>query len=163
MQLFNNIQGVCSNFVECESLVKSNPPDILALCETNLDDSIDSGNFSVKVFFSSFNPKEFCYSYAWFCSLCEGKTSLCMGVISRKHSYLCFQMALLHSVPYFFFLYPSTSSTSNFNFHQFPLSINIKFLCNLLDAISSNIDEVLLINLSVNVFASGDFSVQHNN
>ena len=36
------------NFVECESFLESNSPDILALCETNLDDSIDSGNFSVK-------------------------------------------------------------------------------------------------------------------
>ena len=35
-------------FVECESFLESNSPDILALCETNLDDSIDSGNFSVR-------------------------------------------------------------------------------------------------------------------
>ena len=37
-------RGLHSNFVECES----NSPHILALCETNLDDSIDSGNFSVR-------------------------------------------------------------------------------------------------------------------
>ena len=43
-----NIQGLCSNFVECESFLESNSPDILALCETNLDDSIDSGNFFVR-------------------------------------------------------------------------------------------------------------------
>ena len=42
-----NIRGLCSNFVECESLLESNSPDILALCQTNFDDSIDSGNFSV--------------------------------------------------------------------------------------------------------------------
>ena len=29
-------------------MLKSNSPDILALYKTNLDDSIDSGNFSVK-------------------------------------------------------------------------------------------------------------------
>ena len=45
---FMNIRGLCSNFVECESSLESNSPDILALCETNLDDSIDSGNFSVR-------------------------------------------------------------------------------------------------------------------
>ena len=45
---FTNIWGLCSNFVECESFLESNSPDILALCETNLDDSIDSGNFSVR-------------------------------------------------------------------------------------------------------------------
>ena len=36
------------NFVDCESFLESNSPDILDLCETNLDDSIDSGNFSVR-------------------------------------------------------------------------------------------------------------------
>ena len=43
-----NIQGLRSNFVDCESFPELNSPDILALCETNLDDSIDSDNFSVK-------------------------------------------------------------------------------------------------------------------
>ena len=35
------------NFVDCESFLESNTPDILTLYETNLDDSIHSGNFSV--------------------------------------------------------------------------------------------------------------------
>ena len=47
---FRNIHGLHSNFVECESFLESNSPDILALCETSLDDSIDSGNFSVTVY-----------------------------------------------------------------------------------------------------------------
>ena len=45
---FANIQGLCSNFVDCESCLESNSSDILALCETNLNDSIDSGNLSVR-------------------------------------------------------------------------------------------------------------------
>ena len=45
-----NIQGLCSNFVDYESFLESNSPDIVALCETNLDDSTDSGNFSVRGF-----------------------------------------------------------------------------------------------------------------
>ena len=40
-----NIWGLFLDFVECESFLESNPPDILALCETNLDDPVDSGNF----------------------------------------------------------------------------------------------------------------------
>ena len=44
---FTNIRGLCSNFVECKSFLESNSPDALALCETNLDDSIDSDYFSV--------------------------------------------------------------------------------------------------------------------
>ena len=44
---FTNIWGLRSNFLDCESILESNSPDILALCETNLDDSLDSGYFSV--------------------------------------------------------------------------------------------------------------------
>ena len=65
---FTNIWGLRSNFVECDSFLESNSPDILALCETNLDDSIER--------LSSFNLKRFYYSYAWSCSLCERRTSL---------------------------------------------------------------------------------------
>ena len=49
---FTNICGLCLNFVECESFLESNFPDILTLCETNLDDSINSGNFSVTGYLS---------------------------------------------------------------------------------------------------------------
>ena len=45
---FMNIPGLHSDFVDCESFIESNSPDILALCETNQDDSIDSGNFSLR-------------------------------------------------------------------------------------------------------------------
>ena len=60
-------------------------------------------------------------------------------------SYLCFRLALLHSVSYFFFLYRSPSSS----------------LCTVFDSVSSNIDEVLLINPSANVSAFGDFGIHH--
>ena len=45
--IYTNIQALPSNFVDCESFLESNSPDILSLCETNLDGSIGSGNFSV--------------------------------------------------------------------------------------------------------------------
>ena len=45
---FMNIWGLHSNFVDCKSFLESNSSDILAPCEANLDDSIDSGNFSVR-------------------------------------------------------------------------------------------------------------------
>ena len=45
---FTNIQGPCSNCVECESFLESNSLGILALCDTNLDNSTDSGNSSVR-------------------------------------------------------------------------------------------------------------------
>ena len=43
---------------ESHTFLESNAPDVLALYETNLDGSIDSGNFSVRGFLF-FNPKEF--------------------------------------------------------------------------------------------------------
>ena len=46
--IFTNIRGLRSNFVQCESFLESNTPDILALCKTDLDYSIDSDNFFVR-------------------------------------------------------------------------------------------------------------------
>ena len=48
---FTNIRGLRSNFSDCESFLESNSLDILALCETNQDQSTGSGNFSVEVIF----------------------------------------------------------------------------------------------------------------
>ena len=69
-----------------------------------------------------------------------------LSLESSADSYLCFRLALLHAVSYFFFLYGSPSSA----------------LCRVFDSISSNIDEILSINPSANVFAFGDFNVHHN-
>ena len=55
---FTNIPGLCLNFNDCEYFLESNSPDILTLCETNLGDSIASGNISVRGLFS-FSPKGF--------------------------------------------------------------------------------------------------------
>ena len=86
---------------------------------------------------SSFNPKRLYYSYAWSCSLYERRTSFCTGLSLENSgdSYLCFRLALLHSISYFFSLYRSPSSS----------------LCMVFDSISSNVDEVLSINPSANV------------
>ena len=45
---FTNIWGLCLDFVDCESFLESNSSEILAMCKTKLDDSIDSGNFSAR-------------------------------------------------------------------------------------------------------------------
>ena len=75
---FTNNQGLCSNFVECESFLESNSPDILAISEINLNDLLILAISLSGVIFL------FYYSYAWSCSLCEGRTSFCLGLISRK-------------------------------------------------------------------------------
>ena len=97
---FTNIWGLHSNFVEGESFLESNSPDIHALCETNLDDLTDSDNFSVRCYLSLICKDSIYYLYAWSLSLKEGRTSFCMG-----HRKLCrfslFRLVLLHSVSHF--------------------------------------------------------------
>ena len=69
-----------------------------------------------------------------------------LSLENSTDSYLYFRRALLHSESYVFFLYRSPSST----------------LCTVFDSISSNLDEVLSISPSANVFVFGDFNVHHN-
>ena len=61
------------------------------------------------------------------------------------YSYLCFRLALPHSLSCYFFLYQSPSSS----------------LCTVFNYISSNTDEVLSINPSANLFVFGDFNIRH--
>ena len=49
---FTNVWGLCSNFFDYDSFLESKSPEILALCETNLSGSIDSGNFSGRGYLS---------------------------------------------------------------------------------------------------------------
>ena len=110
---FTNIRGLRSNFVDCESFLESNSPDILALCETNLDDSIDSGNFSVRGYLPLIWKDSSTHMHGLAVYVKEGL--LFARNLSLENSadfYFCFQLALLHSVSYFFFIYQSTSSSS---------------------------------------------------
>ena len=65
---FTNIRGLRSNFVDCESFLESNSPDIIALCETNLVESIDSGSFSVRGYLPLIQKDS--STHAWSRSLC---------------------------------------------------------------------------------------------
>ena len=68
-----------------------------------------------------------------------------LSLENSADSYLCFHLALLHSVSFFFFLYRSPSSS----------------LYTVFDSILSNINEVLSINPSANVLVFGDLNVFH--
>ena len=143
---FTNIRGLRSNFVDCESFLESNSPDILALYETNLDDSIDSGNFSVRGYLPLIRKDSSTHMHGLAVYLKEGLPfAWDLSLENSADSYLSFRLALLHSVSYFFFLYCHYAPSSS--------------LCTVFDSISSNIDEVLSINPSVNVFVFGDFNV----
>ena len=87
---FTNIQGFHSNFVDCESFLESNSPDILALCETNLDDSIDSGNFSVRDYLPLIQNGSSCHMHGLAVYVKEG-LPFAQNLEHSADSYLCFQ------------------------------------------------------------------------
>ena len=106
--------------------------------------SIDSGNFPVRGYLPLIQKD--CSTHMHGLTVCvkEGLPfARDLSLENSPDSYLCFQLALLCSVSYFFFLYWSPSLS----------------LCVVFDYISSNIDEVFSINPSANVFVFGDFNV----
>ena len=106
-----------------------------------MDDAIDSGNFSVKGYLPLIRKDSITHMHGFAVYVKEGLPfARDLSLESSEDSYLCFRLALLHSVSYFFFLYRSPSSS----------------LCTVFDSVSCNIDEVLLINPSANVFVYGD-------
>ena len=102
---FTNIRGLRSNFIDCEFFLESNSPDILDLFETNLDDSIASGNFSVSGYLLLIRKDSSTHMYGLAFYVKEGfPFAQDLSPESPGDSYLCFRLALLHSVSYFFFL-----------------------------------------------------------
>ena len=134
---FTNIRGLRSNFFDCESFLESNSSDILALCETNLDDSIDSGNFSVRRYLPLIRKDSSTHMHSLAVYVKdELPFARDLSLENSTDSYFCFPLALLYSVSYFFFLYRSPSTS----------------LCTVFDSILSNIHEVLSIKPSANFF-----------
>ena len=104
------------------------------LCETNLDDSIDSGNFSVRGYLPLIRKDSSTHKHGLIVYVKEGLPfAWDLSLKNSADSYLCFRLTLFHSVS---FLYRSPSSA----------------LCTVFDSISSNIDEILLINPTAHVF-----------
>ena len=98
---------------------------INALCETNLDDSIDSGNFSVRGYLPLIRKDSITHMHGLAVYVKEGLPfARDLSLENSADSYLCFRLALLHSVSYFFFLYWPPSSS----------------FCTVFDSISSNIN-----------------------
>ena len=143
---FMNIWGLRSNFVDCESSHESNSPNILTLCETNLDDSIDSGNISVRSYLPLIQKDFSTHMHDLVLYVKEGLPfARDLSLEDTADSDLYFWLALLHSVSYLFFLYQSPSSS----------------LSTVFDSISSIIDEFRSINPSANVFVFGNVNVHH--
>ena len=129
-----------------ESFLESNSPEILALYEKNLDDLIDCGNFFVRGYLPLIRKDSSTHTRGLVVYIKEVLPfPPTLSLENSADSYLCFRLALLHSVSYFFFLCQSPSLS----------------LCMVFYSISSNIDEVLSINPSANVFGFRDFNVHH--
>ena len=143
---FTNIRSLCLNFVHYESFLESNSPDTLALCQTNLDDWIDSGNFSMRSYLPLFRKDSTSHIHGLGAYVKEGLLfAWDLSLENSTDSCLCFRPTLLRLVSYFFFIFRSPSSSS----------------CTVFDSVSSNIDEVLSTNQSANAFVFGDFNIHH--
>ena len=95
-----------SNIVDCESFPKSNSADIIALCETNLDDSISSGNFSVWGYLPLIRKDSSTHMNVLAVYAKEGLPfARDISLENSADSYLCFRLVLLYLVSFFFFLY----------------------------------------------------------
>ena len=116
------------------------------LCVRHLDDLIDSGNFSVRGYLPLIRKDSGPHMHGLAIYVKEGLPfAQDLAIENSADSCLSFQLALLQSVSYFFFLYRSPSSS----------------LCTVFDSVSSNIDEVLSISPYANVFVFVDFNVHH--
>ena len=141
-----NIWGLCLNFVDYESFVASNSPGIIVLCETNLHGSIDSGNFFLRGYLPLIWKDSSAHMHGLTVYAKEGLPfAQDLSLENFVDSYLCFRLALLYSVSYFFFLYWSSPWSS----------------CMVFDSTSSNIDNVFSINSSANVFVFWDSNVHY--
>ena len=127
-----NIWRFPSNLVHCEPFLGSNYPVMLDLCKTNMDNSINSSNLSVRHYLPLIR-NVFVINMHGLAVYVREELSFArdLSLENFADSCLCFRLALLHSVPYFLFLYWPPSSS----------------LCT---AISSNIDEFLSISPSAN-------------
>ena len=120
---------------------------LLYVRQTCLDDSIDSGNFSVRGYIPLIRKDSITHIHGLAVYVKEGLPfARDVSLENSADSYLCFQLALLHLVSSFFFLYRSPSWS----------------LCTVFDSISSKIDEAFSINPSANVFVFGDFNFHDN-
>ena len=120
---FTNICGLHSNFIECQSFLESNSPDILALCERNLDGSIDSGNFSVKGYLPLIGKDYITHMHGVAIYVKEG-LPFAWGSSSEDCRFLLMFTTGFASLSVFFFFYQSPSSS----------------ICTVFDSISSNIE-----------------------
>ena len=105
---FMNIWRLHLNFVDCEYFLQSNSHDILTLCEANLDDSIDSGNFSVRSYLLLIWEDSTTHMHGLAVYVKEGLPFAQVLSVENSTDQI---LVLLHLLSYFFFFYQSPSSS----------------------------------------------------
>ena len=96
-----------------ESFLESDSPDILAVWQTNLDNSIDTGNFSVRGYLPLIWKDSVTHMHCLAVYMKEGiRFAQDLTLETSVNLYLCLWLSLLHSISYFFFLNWSPSSSS---------------------------------------------------
>ena len=106
---FTNIRGLRSNFVGCESFLESNPPDILALYESKVEDSVDSNKLSVR---GVVRKGSVSHMHGLAVYTKNGVPfARNFSLETSQDLYLCFRLALLITVPYLHSLYWSLPSS----------------------------------------------------
>ena len=79
------------NFIDCKSFLDSNSPDIYALCEINLADPIDSGNFFMRGYLPLIQKDSSIHMHRLPVYVKEGLPfALDLSLENSADSYLCF-------------------------------------------------------------------------
>jgi len=143
---FTNIRGLRSNFSAVESYLLQNSPDLLALCETNLNPAVSSSDLSVDGYYPLIRKDSDSHMLGLGVYL-RSNSPICREIRfeSSDISFMCFRLAPLHSITFLFVLYRSPSSQD----------------CTLFDVISDQIDQALSFYPSANIIVIGDFNAHH--
>ena len=93
------VWGLRLNFIDCKFFLESNCPDILTLCETNLDDSIDSSNISGRGYLPLIRKDSNTHMHGLTVYVKDGLSfAWDLSLENSADSYLCFWLALFHAV-----------------------------------------------------------------
>ena len=123
------------------TFLESNSPDIFALCETNLDDSIDSGNFFVRGYLPLIQKDSSTHMHG-------------LRLYTKEGLHFAWDLSLENSADTYVFSWLYFTQSLTF----FSCIDHLLHLCNVFYSISSNVDEVLLINPSANMFVFGELT-----
>ena len=144
---FSNVRGLRGNFVDVQTFLSLHSPDILALCETNLNDLIADREFDTQGYCTLVTKHDHLYRNMHGLGVyikeglpCARDTSLEVPEIPV----MCFRLSLLHSTSYLFFIYRPQNDG-----------------CEVINHVADKIDNILTHQPSANICVFGDFNVHH--